>query len=376
MLICRTFFLLLLLSVVSAVNAQEHSYSLNAEVNPELKAGKIFLKLSGFIPGKDIPVKEINILNGKFSIEGVLDEPLQATISLTKEAAPGENTYRFILDRGSQTIRVGKPISASKISGSKTQDDMDRYSRGMGPFNQKWVQLNEEAVRLQASGLSQDSVWAKFRIPFKQAQQQVAKYQLEFIQSNTNSYLSLLLIPELAKYSSDFNQADSLFQSLHALIRQHSTAGLINEYIQAGKPTSIGSIAPDFTLPDTTGKALGLSSVRGKYVLLDFWAAWCGPCRQENPNVVDAFERFQDKGFTVFGVSLDRDKKDWLKAIRTDRLTWPHVSDLKFWQSKAALLYGITSIPRNFLLDPQGKIIGRDLRGPDLIERLQEIFPE
>ena len=126
---------------------------------------------------------------------------------------------------------------------------------------------------------------------------------------------------------------------------------------------------------DTEGKPVQLSSLRGKVVLVDFWAAWCGPCRQENPNVVRLYQQYHSKGFEILGVSLDRTKEDWLKAIAADNLTWIHVSDLQYWQNAAARLYGVNAIPQSFLLDKDGKIIGKGLRGEDLANKLAEIFP-
>lgn len=136
----------------------------------------------------------------------------------------------------------------------------------------------------------------------------------------------------------------------------------------------IGKTAPDFTLPDTAGVAVSLSDFRGKYVLLDFWASWCPPCRRENPNVVKAFQEYKDKNFTILGISLDNNKGKWLKAIADDNLAWTHVSDLKYWDSEIPALYGVRGIPSNILLDPDGVVIARNLTGEALQEKLQEVL--
>jgi peroxiredoxin len=151
---------------------------------------------------------------------------------------------------------------------------------------------------------------------------------------------------------------------------------MMKAQLEALKVTAIGSEAPDFIQNDVNGNPVKLSSFRGKYVLLDFWASWCGPCRQENPNVARNYARFKNKNFTVVGVSLDRPdgKSAWLAAIKSDGLDWTQLSDLKFWSNQAAALYSVTSIPQNYLIDPQGKIIAKNLRGEDLDAKLEQLF--
>lgn len=146
------------------------------------------------------------------------------------------------------------------------------------------------------------------------------------------------------------------------------------EKVDKLKKLAVGQPAPEIALPNPEGQVVKLSSLRGQYVLVDFWAKWCGPCRKENPNVVKAFKRFKDKGFTVYGVSLDRNKEDWVQAIAQDGLTWTHVSDLKYFQSEAARTYDINGIPYSLLLDKEGKIIAKNLRGPALEAKLEEVL--
>ncbi len=216
-----------------------------------------------------------------------------------------------------------------------------------------------------------------------------ARIQTEFTTAQQATLQKIKsLVPQMgsklvALWATNFLPADTELATLEEIgsrFRQtrpnHPQVKPFLENLKRLKGANQGSEAPEIALPTPTGEILALSSLKGKYVLIDFWASWCGPCRQENPNVVKTYAKYKDKGFEIFGVSLDKDKAAWIRAIENDRLVWKHVSDLQYWNSVGAQAYGVNSIPMTFLLDPAGKIVAKGLRGPALEQYLENIFKD
>lgn len=195
-----------------------------------------------------------------------------------------------------------------------------------------------------------------------------------FVKKYPSSYVSPLAILRHFQVSNDGGKMETLYNFLDAQIKAAPISQYITQQIVEAKKNPLGAVLPDFTQLDTAGNALSLSSLKGKYVLVDFWASWCGPCRQENPNLVSAFQRYKNKNFTVLGVSLDKAKKPWIDAIHMDNLTWPQVSDLKGWQNAVAQQFQVYSIPQNFLVDPSGRLIAKNLRGAALDQKLASLL--
>jgi peroxiredoxin len=235
------------------------------------------------------------------------------------------------------------------------------------------MQLNEEytLASQRKDEKAKQEVQQKYMSHVKKYNDQIASLMVE-------KSPSLAVINLLQSNVLDKDQYYDTYVQVAAKLKkawpQYSRTQEFVNYVDKMKLTAVGQPAPEIALPNPDGKVVPLSSMKGKYVLVDFWAKWCGPCRQENPNVVRAYQKYKDKGFTVYGVSLDRSKADWLQAIQQDNLTWTHVSDLKYWQSEAAKTYNISGIPFSLLLDPNGVIIAKNLRGAALHQKLEEIF--
>ncbi|HVU83242.1 MAG TPA: TlpA disulfide reductase family protein, partial [Puia sp.] len=212
------------------------------------------------------------------------------------------------------------------------------------------------------------------------AVQDLNTYLKQFLNTNNNAPVCALALGWASR-----SLTKSEFESiLDNLVKKFPVSpiiqGIKQDYdkqlaqLEKQNSTWVGRQAPELTLPDVNGRDVSLSSFRGKYLLVDFWASWCGPCRAENPNVVAAYKEFKDKNFAILGVSLDKEKGAWQQAIKEDHLTWTHVSDLKYWQSQAVETFHFEGIPFNLLIDPQGKVIGQGLRGDDLENKLKEVL--
>ena len=304
---------------------------------------------------------------GKFMIKGSVDEA-----QLCKLAIGNENPQYIYVENKKITVTGSKTdLQHLKVTGSASHQDFMTFQKVFTPLmsslNVTAAAINKAADKPQYDALMKtyDSLKASIQIEID-----------KFLKTKPKSIISPFMLFVTADLYDDPMLLEKRYNTLDAPVKNSAIGKNLYSYIQYNKVGAIGTPALDFTQPDTLGTAVSLSSFRGKYVLVDFWASWCGPCRAENPNVVDNYAKFKEKNFTVLGVSLDRPggKDNWLAAIHKDNLTWTHVSDLQFWNNAAAQLYRVSSIPFNMLIDPSGKIIARNLRGDALRTKLCEVL--
>jgi peroxiredoxin len=258
----------------------------------------------------------------------------------------------------------------AKVTGSKTEDEYQTFKASNKQLSDGYSKV---IIKFQAANQSGDATnLAILKKQMDSIEVAMTDLQKSFVKNNPKSYVSPSILVSLS-YEMEADEIESMVNGLDTAIVVLPQIKSLKERVSVMKAVAIGQKAPDFTLNDVNGNPVPLSSKIGsKVLLIDFWAAWCQPCRQENPNVVKVYNEFHKKGFDVFGVSLDHVKDDWIKAIANDKLTWTHVSDLQWWNNAAAKLYAVQSIPANFLLDEKGIIIGKNLRGVDLYNKVKE----
>jgi peroxiredoxin len=320
------------------------------------------------------------VLKGAFAFKGTLAAPVAATLILSHKGAPlakSQDGTTVYLEQG--TIKITTPDSASKatIAGTPLNASATQLKAQLKPLRTQYDALLKQymagrAAQMPAPELAQIEARADAN---EDAQREL---QYAYITAHPDDRFSLFVLPQAVGYAPEAKAYAARFAQLSPRLRAMPQGVRIADKIKQLERVAVGATAPDFTQATPGGQLLTLSSLRGKYVLIDFWASWCGPCRRENPNVVAAYNKFKDKGFTILGVSLDKDtgREAWLKAIEKDGLAWNQVSDLKYWQNAAAKDYGVQAIPQNFLIDPSGKIVATNLRGEKLQETLSQLLSQ
>lgn len=350
---------------IVAACSKAPSYNISGEITNI--DGTIYLTHK--FDGKWVNIDSTILVDGKFNFDGSVNAPKQYLLTFKKIK---RISIPFIIENSEISITADvKNRPAAKIKGSASQDVMNIYRNEMLPFNKKGRELNSKYR--EASKNKDSKKMEEIVAEFGKMDKAMIDASLNFIKNHNNSLAAAIVASQ--QENEDPTEIDKLVALLDESLMTTDELVSMKKKADALRKVEIGQMAPDFTMNDPKGNPITLSSLFGKgYLLVDFWASWCSPCRAENPHVVVAYKEFHDKGFEILGVSYDSKKDKWIEAIEKDQLPWIHVSDLKQWQNLTKELYCISGIPSNVLLDKEGRIVAKNLRGEAVIAKLAELM--
>ncbi len=354
--------LLILLCMPVMLFSQQKEFVINGFLKGVPDNTEIVLKNDEISPQ---PLATAISKGGKFILKGTISDPNLYAISFSGNQ---QKLFLFLDNSIIQLTGNKDSLMNARVSGSPAHNDFIEFNR---EFNPVYTRLSAITQQLNAEKIEFNE---KVKLEYGQLVKDVDEKTRAFVVAKPRSYVSPFVILVSTQVNDDVFKIEEKYKLLAEPAKGGYFGKMLQQVIKEKKIGAVGTDAIDFVQNDTEGKPVTLSSFRGKFVLVDFWASWCKPCRMENPNVVEAYEKFRRRNFTVLGVSLDRAREPWIKAIQDDKLAWTQVSDLKFWNNEVAAKYRIQSIPQNFLIDPNGKIVAKNLRGGDLHQKLEQIL--